>query len=430
MIRVSTQHQYNTSIDNMQRSNVTLDKLQQQISSGKRILQPSDDPVASAQVVKLERELAQYDKYEVAIKATDRRLTLQESVMGSMRTSMDRIKELVIQGSTGTLTDSDRASIAVSMKTETEFMANLMNTQDSQGEYIFAGSKGKIKPYQLQVDGSYQYQGDDGQRNVKVSHDLTIPSNDSGQYLFEAVTNTLQTTVKGSYASQVGPPASVVTNVVFDSVDDEEQFTDFSQNLGDISIAVAVVLLPAPAVHSYSVLDSQGAAALSGTGVPLTSIVYTPGDRIELYGMRFDLGAAVSPETFVGENSNVLHTEPKRKNILDAVQSYAQALEKPVRDTNDRISLEAQTEKMFGQWDQASERNIESVTRLGTRLSFMENIKDNNLDFTLFAKASLSSIQDVDMPEAISKFKLEEVTLEASQAVFGRVASLSLFDSI
>ena len=146
MIRVTTAQQYNNSIDNMQRSNVSLDKLQQQISSGKRILQPSDDPVAAAQVIKLERELAQYDKYDLNIQVTDRRLTLQESIMSSMRNSLNRINELVIKGSTGTLTDSDRASIAVSMRTETEFMASLMNTQDSQGEYIFAGSLGNTKP--------------------------------------------------------------------------------------------------------------------------------------------------------------------------------------------------------------------------------------------------------------------------------------------
>ena len=59
-----------------------------------------------------------------------------------------------------------------------------------------------------------------------------------------------------------------------------------------------------------------------------------------------------------------------------------------------------------------------------------ELFKSNNLDFTLFAKTSLSSIQDVDMPEAISKFKLEEITLQASQQIFGRLSALSLFDHI
>jgi flagellar hook-associated protein 3 FlgL len=150
----------------------------------------------------------------------------------------------------------------------------------------------------------------------------------------------------------------------------------------------------------------------------------------ELYGMKFELGSALAVETFVGENTNVLHTQPENKNILDAVQEYAKELEKPVLDGDTRTNLEDKTEIMFAQWDQASERNIESVTRLGSRLSFMENVTSNNLDFKLFAQTSLSSIQDTNMPEAISKFKLEEITLEASQAVFGRLTALSLFNHI
>ena len=426
MMRITTAHQFNTSIDNMQRSNVSIDKLQQQISSGKRVLQPSDDPVAAAQILKLERELAQYDKYDINIKVTDRRLTLQESIMDSMRNSLNRVKELVIQGSTGTLTDSDRASVANNMRTEADFMASLMNSQDSQGEYLFAGSKGDIKPYQQQPDGSYTYQGDDGQRHIKVANELFIPSNDSGQYLFEAVTDSLQTTVRGTYASQVGPPTPVVTGVNFSSTEDEALFQDFSKDLGDLTISVTLTGI----VHSFSVTDSNGAPVLSSTGTALTAINYTPGDVQDISGMKFQLGPALAVETFVGENTNLLHTQPERKNILDAVQDYATQLEKPVRDGNDRINLAEKTEKMFAQWDQASERNIESVTRLGSRLSFMEQVKENNLDFTLFATTSLSSIQDVDMPEAISKFKLEEITLQASQAVFGRVSALSLFDHI
>ena len=425
MIRVSTQHQYNTSIDNMQRSNVTLDKLQQQITSGRRILQPSDDPVAAAQVVKLERELAQYDKYEVAIKVTDRRLTLQESVMGSMRNSLNRINELVIKGSTGTLTNSDRASIAVSMTTEAEFMASLMNTQDGQGEYLFAGSKGNTKPYAQQVDGSFDYQGDDGQRSIKVSNELSIPSNDSGEYLFEAVSSDLVTTVKGAYSTLGLPALPLVSNVTFADQAAQDQFSAATQRLGDLTITVD------PTVPTYSITDSFGSPVIDDNGAAITGIGYTVGVKVNLFGKEFDLAAPLPvPPIATGELTNVMHTEAAQKNILDIVQDYAKALEVPQTSQQSREDFAAATVKMFGQWSEASERNIESVTRLGTRLSFLEKVKDSNLDFTLFAQTSLSSIQDVDMPEAISKFKLEEVTLEASQAVFGRVASLSLFDSI
>lgn len=423
MLRVTTQQQYNNSIDNMQRSSVSLDNLQQQVSTGKRILQPSDDPVAAAQIIKLERELAQYDKYDLNIEVTDRRLTLQESVMDSMRNSLNRIKELVIQGSTGTLTDSDRGSIANSLRTETEFMAGLMNTQDSQGEYIFAGSKGATKPYEIQADGSYDYQGDDGQRKIQVSNDLYVPSNDSGEYLFEAVTSNLQVNIKGTYASEAIVPTPVISNVTFATEEDEALYKDLTKGLGDITVVVGA----GPVV---TMTDSFGNPVKDKDDNDLTARPALTG-QLEVLGMTFDVTAPGFPlVNFPGEETLVLHIEPEQKNILDIAQDFATALEVPQTTQSARESFAEATTKAFSQWDEASERNIESVTRLGTRLSFMETVKDNNLDFTLFAETSLSSIQDVDMAEAISKFKLEEITLEASQAVFGRLSALSLFDHI
>ncbi len=424
MLRVTTAQQFTNAIDNMQRSNVSLDRLQQQASTGKRVLQPSDDPVAAAQIIKLERELAQYDKYDINIKVTDRRLTLQESIMSTMRTSMNRIKELLIQGSTGTLTDSDRGSIAVNMESEVEFMAGLMNSQDSQGEYIFAGSKGNTKPYQLQVDGSYDYQGDDGQRRIQVSNDLYIPSNDSGQYLFEAVSADLVTSVKGAY-STLGSTA-LVANVSFANQAAQDEYSAATKGLGDLTITVD------PAGTSYSITDSSGDPVIDKSGTAITGVLYpAPGVKVEVHGMEFDLLAPPgAPTATPAEITNVLHVEPEQKNILDIVQNYVDALKVPLSDQQKRDDFSAATSKMFEQWSQASERNIESVTRLGTRLKFIETVQSNNLDFKLFAETSLSSIQDVDMPAVISKFKLEEITLQASQAIFGRVAALSLFDHI
>jgi len=421
MMRVTTAQQYTTSIDNMQRSNVAMDKLQQQVSSGKRVLKPSDDPIAAAQILKLQRELAQYDKYDINIKVTDRRLTLQESVMSSMRDSLNRVKELIIKGSTATLTDSDRASVANDMRTEAEFMAGLMNTQDSQGEYIFAGSKGNIKPYQLQNDGSYDYQGDEGQRKIQVSNDLFIPSNDSGEYLFEAVTDDLKTEINGAYASQAGPPTPVVSNVTFKDQDSQDLYKNLTDGLGDLQVVVAA----GPVI---TMTDSSGNPVKDKNGVDITARAVPASGTIEIIGMTFDVVAPTG--AFPGDDTVVLHTQPEQKNVLDIVQDYATAMEKPQNNQQARDDFQTATTKAFEQWDQASERNIESVTRLGSRLSFMEKVTNNNLDFKLFAETALSSIEDVDMASAISEFKLEEVTLQAAQAVFGRVSALSLFNHI
>ena len=191
-MRISTQQQFLSSIDNMQRSQSKIADLQEQISTGKRLRNPSDDPVGAAQLVKLERELSQYNKYDDNINVTKRRLEQEDSILDSINIATDRMRELTISAGSDTINDADRATIAQELDQLVEYVAGLMNTQDAQGEYLFAGNKGGEAPYVKQGDGSYEYVGDDGQRLIQVGSDLFVPSNDSGEALFESIEGPLQ----------------------------------------------------------------------------------------------------------------------------------------------------------------------------------------------------------------------------------------------
>ena len=425
-MRVTTQQQYLNSIDNMQTSQTKLAKLQNQIDTGKRIDKPSDDPVAAAQVVKLERELAQYEKYQLNITVTQRRLELQETVLDDVRIQMNRVKELTLQGANGTLTDQDRKTIAAEINETVDHIASLMNTKDAQGEYIFAGNTGKIQPYQQQTDGSYSYKGDEGQRMIQVSPELIVPSNDSGRYLFESVTGSPVTTIKGAYAAQPGPPTPVVSNVTYPTTADENSFLEKTSQFGDLTVNVLPAAGPGP--FTYEVRDSAGNIVQDENGANITGAV--PATAVNVHGMRFDVATPANPVNFAGERSLVLSTEPEKKNILNIAQDLAKDLEKPITNQTERDALKASVNKYLDQWDEAAERNNESITRVGSRLASLKNVSEANLDFKLFTETSLSSLRDTNMPEAISKFSLEEATLQASQLTFGRVSALSLFNHI
>ncbi len=146
-MRISTQQQFLSSIDNMQRSQSNIADLQEQISTGKRLRNPSDDPVGAAQLVKLERELSQYNKYDDNINVTKRRLEQEDSILDSINIATDRMRELTISAGSDTINDADRATIAQELDQLVEYVAGLMNTQDAQGEYLFAGNKGGEAPY-------------------------------------------------------------------------------------------------------------------------------------------------------------------------------------------------------------------------------------------------------------------------------------------
>ncbi|WP_169051513.1 flagellar hook-associated protein FlgL [Neptunomonas sp. XY-337] len=430
-MRISTQQQYLQTIDQMQRTQATLADKQNEINTGKRLLTPSDDPVAAAQVVKLERELAQYEKFDDNINVTKRRLQLEDSLLDDINIAMDRINELALKaGNEATLTDQDRKGIANELYELTDYVAGLMNTQDSEGEYIFAGSKGSTKPYEELANNRFAYRGDDGQRSIQVGGDLYIASNDSGQYLFEAVEGPLEINMTGVAIAEANATNTqpFIREASFSSTALEEQFLQATEGVGDITIRVDE---PQPNVFEYSVLDAAGNPVADTDGTPLQNIpagdLSTTPLAVNMFGLTFELH---EPSNGVNGNEITLNIERERQNILDVAVDLAKVLEQPVDGPESKAELSEAVATALNGVQQAQDRNNEARTTLGSRLSTLEKIAESNIDFELFTKTAISRLVDTDMAEAITEFRFAEATLQASQATFGRVASLSLFNYI
>lgn len=256
-MRISTQQQYNINIQRMQNSQTTIGDLQRQISTGKKIAQPSDNPAVAAEVVRLNRDIAALDRYEGNIKIADNRLSLEETTVGTMTTQIDRMRELTISAGSGTKNSANLKTIATEIREIVASLAGAMNKQDSQGEYIFAGSKGHTLPYELNPDGRWEYKGDNGQREIQIGATHYIDSNDSGQYLFESVEGKLEFEASG--ASTVDPATQ------FTYADDaaKEQFEAYlkAEVTGDLHIRHRVVVadpVPANAQYEFEIIDSAG----------------------------------------------------------------------------------------------------------------------------------------------------------------------------
>ncbi|MEH6625172.1 MAG: flagellar hook-associated protein FlgL [Motiliproteus sp.] len=284
-MRISTQQLFNRSVAQMQNQQTLLANTQAQISSGKRLLVPSDDPIAAAQILKLDRELARFEKFDDNIDVATRRLQLEETVLDQADIASDRMKELTIQAGSATLTDQDRGFIAEELRQLQGFLGGLMNTKDSQGEYLFAGGKAKTQPFADIGAGNFAYQGDDGQRFIQVGAALQIASNDSGRAVFDVIPDDIDVTV-------LGQDRSLVSNVtVLDP--DTDDFQDFSDTFGDVRVVVSKAS-DTVGDYRYSVLDSAG-NAVTGTSpaVLLQDISFDSADAtidtVAFGGIQLDL---------------------------------------------------------------------------------------------------------------------------------------------
>ena len=219
-MRLSTQQFFIQNLSNVQQSNAQVFKYQQQLSTGKKLSKPSDDPLAATQINKFERLIARNEVFSRNVDVAERRLQLEESSLDLAVDSMLRIKDLSIQANNGGLSDAELNIIGTELRELLGQLEGVVNTQDAQGEYLFAGFKGQTKPYQLDEDDNYVYLGDAGQRFLNVGENTTIASTDAGADIFGVGEDNLLNTVKRMADALSGnPPSREAFNTERDDLD-------------------------------------------------------------------------------------------------------------------------------------------------------------------------------------------------------------------
>ncbi|MBC9250408.1 flagellar hook-associated protein 3 [Pseudomonas alcaligenes] len=216
VMRISSIQAFNNGVNGIGRNYSDVIRTQEQISSGKRILTPADDPVASVRLLQLEQQQSMLTQYKDNLTAAKNSLTQEETTLNSVNTVLQRIRELAVQAGGGALSAQDRQSIAKELEEREGELLNLMNSRNARGEYLFSGNLGKTEPFVRNPDGTYSYFGDEGQRSLQVASSTTVAINDNGKTLFEDVTNAnrvLNTNGvnNAALASQVPPlPATTI----------------------------------------------------------------------------------------------------------------------------------------------------------------------------------------------------------------------------
>lgn len=161
-----------------------LAKTQLQLSTGRRMLQPSDDPIGSTQVLPLKEMVARHEQYGKNSDTAETRLILEDSTLGVVTNLLTRVSELAIQGNNEAMSAADRAAIAQELRQDLAALMSSANTRDGTGEYIFAGDNVDTAPILENPAGTFSYTGDAGQRNLQIGATRQLPVGDSGDVVF------------------------------------------------------------------------------------------------------------------------------------------------------------------------------------------------------------------------------------------------------
>lgn len=155
-----------------------------QISTGRSVNQPSDNPTAAAQLVENNDQATFTSGYLQSVSAVQGQLSTADSTLSSFTTALQQALSLGVEAGGGTLNTGDLQAIATQLQAIQTQLVSLANTSD-QGKYLFAGTDTNTAPFVLGISPSgVNYVGNTGVNRVTIGSGYSLAVNVPGSQLF------------------------------------------------------------------------------------------------------------------------------------------------------------------------------------------------------------------------------------------------------
>ncbi|WKD24703.1 flagellar hook-associated protein FlgL [Pseudoalteromonas sp. KG3] len=408
-MRLSNNQMYQNSLNSILNNQQNVNKAQEQVNTQKRVLTAADDPSATARALLYTDRIQTNEQYSKNITMLTSRLNTQESVLENIKGSLEKAYTLAIQAGNGVYTDIDREGIAEELKSIQSSVLDLMNAKTEDGKYIFSGYQDNTQTYSLDSStGKYVYGGDQGQHKIKVAEGVEIKSSDNGFDTFEKVNARL------NVASYDGVVSGGITSAKV-YVREQAQFDAFHKANYNADPAAGA------GANTFNIITTAGTPNTYQLeqGGNIVSTGSFEGSKIKLAGMEIDISPVAN-----GQVDFTLEA-PKKENILNTLSDLITGLTDPTISQEDYDQVLAAA---MIQIDNSKNQVSLTEAGLGGRLNTAKKITQSNTDLDVNNKSSRADLVELDMAEAITELTKQETALQASQATFGRLAKLSLFD--
>jgi flagellar hook-associated protein 3 FlgL len=184
-MRISTQTLFETGAAQLGTLQSGLVKTHQQIASGRRILTPSDDPVAAARALEVSQSQSLNTQYGVNRQHAKSALGAVEGTLSSVTALLQDVKTNVIAAGNGSYSDTERGFLATELRGRFEQLLGLANSRDATGNYMFSGFQTTTPAFSESAPGVVQYGGDQGQRLMQVDSARQMAVSSPGQTVFQ-----------------------------------------------------------------------------------------------------------------------------------------------------------------------------------------------------------------------------------------------------
>lgn len=191
-MRISTNTLYQAGFAKLSDLQSNQSKLQQQIATGRRILSPSDDPIASARALEVSHEKNVNNSFADTRKVAQLKLNTLEANLTSVTNLLVATQSSLVAAGNGALSNAERKIIGTELQGSLEALIGLANTKDAAGNFIYSGFKSDTAAFTATPTGA-TYNGDAQQQLLQVDPQRQLSVNVTGDSLFLNGSNVFST---------------------------------------------------------------------------------------------------------------------------------------------------------------------------------------------------------------------------------------------
>jgi len=410
--RLSTANTYDNALRNLQSKQTALANLQENLTSGKRVVVASDDPTGAAQAERSLTRMSRIAADQRALEAQRNSITQAEGTLGDITDALQNFRELMVSAGNGSHTPAERKTIALQLTGLREQILSYSNRKDTNGLPLFGALASGPVPIQgpQSTDPDYSFDGLPGQR---VSNEVAIPFTLDGDSAFmhqtarDGVYNVTLSTIPTGRTLQT---SNVVVN------------NNALVNGASYSIAITGVdttTVPGTTTVTYSVTENP---SVSGPIAPQTASYPSaqPG--------------TIAVTAMPGLTLSMTGTPAAGDTItVDPSPSIFSVMDDAIRDLGGAANANAASQAVsqaLHNIDIGMERISAVRGQAGDLLNRADRITDNQSKRSVQLEADRSRAEDLDMIKGVADFQNQQTGYQAALQSYAQVQKLSLFNYI
>lgn len=406
-LRISTSALYQNATTQINTLQAQMAKTQNQLSTNKRMLSASDDPIAAARALELTQSQSMNTQFGTNRTNANTSLSMVDQTLSDVTDQIQSIQSLIVTAGNASYTDSDRADLATELEGRLTDLIGLANTTDGTGTYLFSGYQATTQPYTQTATGA-TYNGDQGQRTLQVGSSRKMAISEAGSAIFDAIPTGNGTFVTAAATGNTGggiiSPGSV---------------TDSSLATGH-NYSLAFSVTGDPAVTTYSVTDNS----VDPPNAVLQDQPYTAGSAITFDGISM----SVSGKPADGDSFSVAPST--KQSMFTTITNLIQTLKTGATGDAGQAALTNSLSLASQNMSNALDNVLTVDASVGARLKEVDSLNSTGSALDIQYSTTLSGLQDLDMASAISLYSQQQTTLQAAQLSFKTMSGLSLFNYI